>query len=212
MLIPNLPPHSVLVIDNAPFHNVQIDTPATSNAKKSTMISWLNEKVIPNTEDMHKPDLYELTKTHKPMYNTYKIDRILAEHGYSVLWLPPYHPELNLTELIWATVKKWIADRNVTFKMEDVIKLADEKLASISKDDWKLICNHVIAMEAQYITNEALLNGGQEIVVYMWSDSSESDSSSYSSKDRDDGADEHGAGLYSMCVIAPLNTDNDADQ
>jgi hypothetical protein len=43
-LIPSRPPHSVLVIDNAPYYNVQIDPPPTSNAKKSTMISWLNEK------------------------------------------------------------------------------------------------------------------------------------------------------------------------
>jgi hypothetical protein len=79
------------------------------------MISWLNEKRIPHMEDMHKPDLYELIKTHKPLYYTYKIDMFLAEHGYTVLRLPPYHPEMNPIELIWATVKKWVADRNVTF-------------------------------------------------------------------------------------------------
>jgi hypothetical protein len=31
---------------------------------------------------MRKPDLYELIKTHKPLYRTYKIDMILAEHGH----------------------------------------------------------------------------------------------------------------------------------
>jgi hypothetical protein len=212
LVIDNSPYHSVLVIDNSPYHNVQIDPPPISNAKKSTMISWLNEKIIPHTEDMRKPDLYELIKTHKPLYHNYKTDMILAEHGHSVLRLPPYRPELNPIELIWATVKKWVADRNVTFRMEDVIKLADEKFASISKDDWKLRCNHVTAIEAQYMTNEALLNEGQEIVVHVGNDSSESDSSSDTSEDGDNGVDEHGAGLYSISGVAPLNTDSDTDQ
>jgi hypothetical protein len=97
------------------------------------MLSWLNEKRIIHTEDMRKPDLYELIKTHKPLYSTYKTDMILAEHGHSVLRLPPYYPQLNPIELIWATVKKRIADRNVTLRMEDVIKLADEQFASISR-------------------------------------------------------------------------------
>ncbi|KAG8236393.1 hypothetical protein J437_LFUL014914 [Ladona fulva] len=36
-LIPNLPPKSVVVIDNAPYHNVQLNRPPSSNAKKDTM-------------------------------------------------------------------------------------------------------------------------------------------------------------------------------
>jgi hypothetical protein len=143
---------------------------------------------------------------------TSRIDKILAEHGQLGLWLPPYHPELHLTELIWATVNKSVADRNVTFRTEDVIKLADEKFASISKDDWKLRCNHVIAIEAQYIVNDALLDEGQKIVVQVGKGSSESDSSSDMSEDGDIGADEHGAGLYSISGIAPLNTDSDSNQ
>jgi hypothetical protein len=56
-LSPNLPAHSTLVIDSALYHNVHIDSVPASNAKKSTKISWLNEKTIPHTEDMRKPDL-----------------------------------------------------------------------------------------------------------------------------------------------------------
>jgi transposase len=45
----------------------------------------------------------------------------------------PYHPELKPIELIWATVKNWVTQNNTTFKMDDVIKLADQKFASIKK-------------------------------------------------------------------------------
>jgi hypothetical protein len=48
--------------------------------------------------------------------------------------------------------------------------------------------------------------------VHVGNDSSESDSSSDTREDGDDGADEHGAGLYSVYGDAPLNTDIDTDQ
>lgn len=86
------------------------------------------------------------------MYRAYKTDIILAEHYHSVLRLPPCYPELNPIELILVTVKNWVADRNVTFRTEDMIKLADEKFTSFTKDDWELRCNHVTAIEAQYVT------------------------------------------------------------
>jgi hypothetical protein len=57
---------------------------------------------------------------------------------------------------MWATVKNWAADRNVAFRMEDLIRLTDEKFASINKDNWKLRCINVIAH----------LNKSQEAV--MW--------------------------------------------
>jgi hypothetical protein len=43
-LIPNLPTYIILAMDNALYHNIQIDPAPISNAKKSTKISWLNEK------------------------------------------------------------------------------------------------------------------------------------------------------------------------
>lgn len=43
-LIPNLPAESVVVIDNAPYHNVQINRAPNSNSKKADMVSWLTEK------------------------------------------------------------------------------------------------------------------------------------------------------------------------
>jgi transposase len=85
----------------------------------------------------------------KPKYLSYKIDGILAEHNHNILRLPPYHPELNSFELIWATVKNWVAQNNTTFKMDDVIKLADQKLASITAEEWQHRCQHVRNAEQQ---------------------------------------------------------------
>lgn len=85
---------------------------------------------------MYKQDLNELLKTQKPVHHTYKLGRILAEYGDSVLWVPPYYPGLNLIKLILihTIVKNWAADRNVTFRMEDANMLKEEKLNSTSRE------------------------------------------------------------------------------
>jgi transposase len=84
---------------------------------------------------MLKPNLYQLIKRNKPIHCTYKVDSILAEHRHRVLRLSSYHPELNPTESIWATVKKWVAEKYVTFKLDDVIKLTDDIFAAITNED-----------------------------------------------------------------------------
>jgi hypothetical protein len=40
-LLPNLPATSVLVIDNASYHNVKIEKDPNSNTRKQVMIDWL---------------------------------------------------------------------------------------------------------------------------------------------------------------------------
>ena len=64
---------------------------------------------------MLKPELYALIKQNKPTYKTFKIDAILANHGHSVLRLPPYHPDLSPIEMIWSTVKQRVKRKNMRF-------------------------------------------------------------------------------------------------
>jgi hypothetical protein len=156
-----------------------------------------------------KPHFYELINIPKPMYCTYGINRTAAEHGRSVLQLPPYRPELDPIKLIWTYVKIWAAGRNVTFRMEDVISSQMGNSVQPTKATGNSD-NHFIAMEAQYVTIDALLSASQEIVVHVRNDSS--DSSLAMSEDGDDGVDVPGIGLYSAAVVAPLNMDHDRDK
>lgn len=64
-----------------------------------------------------------LVKNHKPE-PVYYIDELLGEHGHTVIRLPPYHCDLNPIELVWAMVKKRIAEENVGG--QNVMKLAEE--------------------------------------------------------------------------------------
>lgn len=127
-VLPNLPENSVFVIDNASYHNVCAEPSPTSAWKKGEMQKWLMERGIFFEAGETKVELYEKIKLHKPQHKTYVLDKVMAEHGHVVLRLPPYHPELNPIEKIWGIVKNRIAVRNVTYKMEDVRRLAEEEL------------------------------------------------------------------------------------
>jgi hypothetical protein len=65
-LIPNLETKSVIVVDNASYHNVQINRHPPSNARKDEMLSWLDKHGIRYSPDMTIVELYDLIKMHKP--------------------------------------------------------------------------------------------------------------------------------------------------
>jgi hypothetical protein len=84
MLITNLLPNSILVIDNASYHNIQTDK-LTSNSKKDEMKAWLLERNIPFCDSMLTAKLYDLMKLNKPMHKCCVINQISADKGHTVL-------------------------------------------------------------------------------------------------------------------------------
>jgi len=69
-LIPNLESRSVTVVDNATYHNVQLNRHPTSNARKGEMLFWLDKHGIRYSSDMTKAELYDLIKLHILQYET----------------------------------------------------------------------------------------------------------------------------------------------
>lgn len=132
--LPNLPPNSVVVLDNASYHNVQLEKVPNMSSRKAEMLRWLHEHNIEADAKMYKPELYAVIKANKSRHIQYKIDDTVTNAGHTVLRLPPYHPDLNPIEMIWATVKNAIASRNVTGKKESIKDL----LHTISKLTEKL--------------------------------------------------------------------------
>ena len=53
-------------------------------------------------------------------------------------------------ELIWATMKGYIARRNVSFKMKNVIQLTHDAIAAVTEDDWASSCRYVEEVERKY--------------------------------------------------------------
>ena len=64
-LLPNLPAHSVVVLDNAPYHNVRTEASITTATKKADMVSWLAERDVLVSSALTKPQVYDLVKQKK---------------------------------------------------------------------------------------------------------------------------------------------------
>jgi hypothetical protein len=84
-LIPNLPLHSVVVIDNAPYHTIYDNKCPTKSSTKSVITSWLQRHNIQFRQNMHKAELFDLCQKHKPAEPIYGTDLILRHKDMSVL-------------------------------------------------------------------------------------------------------------------------------
>ncbi|KAG0037595.1 hypothetical protein BGZ82_002219 [Podila clonocystis] len=60
------------------------------------------------------------------------IDLIAKEYGFSILWLPPYHPQLNPIELAWGASKGLVALEN---DGSDFMKVRDLLLKAFKEGD-----------------------------------------------------------------------------
>ena len=76
-LIPNLPPKSVVFIDNASYHSVQEDT---KSSRKADMQAWLTKHSVAWSNDMLKAELLELCRTHRPLPTS--VDETLKQHEH----------------------------------------------------------------------------------------------------------------------------------
>ena len=90
-LLPNVPPNSVIVMENTPYHGVELNKPPSKYSTKKDMIQWLAENNIPCTKTMRKHELLTLVQQHKKPEKTYQIDELIKLHGHEVLRLPALH-------------------------------------------------------------------------------------------------------------------------
>lgn len=171
-LLPNLQPNSVIVLDNAAYHNVQQDKCPTAASRKAVIQEWLSRHNIAYSPDMLKAELLELCKRNKTA-PVYVIDQILQTHGHTALRLPPYHADLNAIELIWSDIKGFIARKNLSFKFNDVKLLIEEAFQQVTCKKWANCCSHVEGVEKNYwLTDIAVEKELDRIVINIDSDDS----------------------------------------
>lgn len=142
-LIPVIPRGSTIVMDNAPYHSRVKDKAPTSSSTKGSMMKWLEDRGIPFTKDLRKPEVYQLVRLHKPPMPTYEIDDKATKLGFSVIRLPPYHCHYNPIEMVWSTLKRHVRERNTTFKIQDVKDLFLEAVHMVKPEHWMKYVDHV---------------------------------------------------------------------
>ncbi|VDI63172.1 Hypothetical predicted protein [Mytilus galloprovincialis] len=100
-LLPKLPPRSVIVMENAPYHS-HLDPDSkvpNTNSNKSEISAWLEKSNVQYDKKMKKTELLDLVKQKKPQPR-YLIDDLASANGHEILRTPPYHCELNPIELV----------------------------------------------------------------------------------------------------------------
>lgn len=130
-LLPNIPAHSLIIMDNAAYHNVLSPVSApTPSCKKERIRSWLEKNNFPMKEDCLKAELVDVLTKVGPQ-PTYTLDEIANEKGHEILRTPPYHPELQPIETCWGILKNEIA-RNCDFTMDNLIKQLESAFGKIN--------------------------------------------------------------------------------
>lgn len=112
-LLPNIPDDSVIIMDNASYHNSYSDDGVPSlNSKKVVLQKWLDDNDISYDSESLRPQLIELINTHRPERH-YSLDEILRldyeDRNIKILRTPQYHPELQPIEKCWAVIKQYMA-------------------------------------------------------------------------------------------------------
>ncbi|ETM42322.1 hypothetical protein L914_12001, partial [Phytophthora nicotianae] len=95
------------------------------------------------------PQLLELVKAHKTK-PSYVAARIAREHNHTLLYTPPYHPELQSIELIWGRVKNRIARRPADNLTDLSAKLTNE-FERIKYKHWCKYYRRVLRFERKYM-------------------------------------------------------------
>ena len=153
-LLKNIPENSLIIMDNAPYHNVLAEEafPKKSHSVKR-LREWLSNNEIPWTEDMLKSELFELCSRFaaKPEF---LIDNIARNHGHSILRTPPYHPELQPIETCWAIVKNHVAQNN-DFTMQKVQMLLEEGFAKVTAKTCQEIIKKIMMQEDAFWVEDA---------------------------------------------------------
>ncbi|XP_045458527.1 uncharacterized protein LOC123668880 [Melitaea cinxia] len=183
-LLPNLPPNSVVVVDNASYHNKQYNLAPISNAKKADMQAWLTEKGIMYDKAYLKPQLYNLIKANKDRFKTFSINQILVENKHQILRLPPYHPDLNPIEMAWSTIKQYVASKNVTWNLNKCTELIKEKVAQMGEREWQILCQKVKNIEEEYAKSDHVVDMmTEQFIIHVDEESSENDTDSDGAND-----------------------------
>jgi transposase len=156
-LLPNIPARSLIIMDNASYHNVLSPVSApTPSCKKEKIRSWLERNHFPVKDDCLKAELVEILMK-VGQQPTYVLDEIACEKGHEVLRTPPYHPELQPIETCWGIVKNEIA-RNCDFTMDNLIQQLERAFDKVNAKTCAGLIKKIRDVEDTFWRDDAALD------------------------------------------------------
>jgi transposase len=149
MLIPNIPDNSLIIMDNAPYHNtLSVNSAPLPTCSKAKIRAWLEANKIPCREDSLKSELVEILKKLAPE-PTFAIDEIVQQLGHEVIRTPPYHPELQPIETCWGVVKDHVG-RTCDFTMSNLIEQLDQGFNKVTAHTCSEIMKKINKIEDEF--------------------------------------------------------------
>ena len=149
MLLPNIPEQSLIIMDNAPYHNILSEhSPPTAQSSKKKIKEWLEQNKVYCRDDCLKPELVELLIKIVPE-PIFAVDEIARSFGHKVLRTPPYHPELQPIETCWGVVKNHVA-RNCDFSVKNLLKQLDCGFNKVTATTCEKIIKKVREIEDEF--------------------------------------------------------------
>jgi len=173
-LLPNIPAKSLIILDNAPYHNVLQDGVFPGKGgDKEQLRSWLTRNGYPWGKDMLKSELLKLCMRYAPLPE-FRLDLIARKHGHEVVRTPPYHPELQPIEICWAVVKNHMAN-NCDFTMQGLRSKLPEAFGKVTPSACESIMRDIFKQEDRYWLEDEKLDSAfafdaEEAIREGWAD------------------------------------------
>lgn len=142
-LLPNIPPNTLIVMDNAPYHSRRREEYPVQSWTKKKMVEWLDKKAIPYPDKCLKTDIWSIVKRHRPAHPEYVVDYVAKQAGHEVVRLPVAHCELNPIEMAWSQMKDYIKKNNFKFTLTEMERLTHLAFDAVTPDRWKSLIAHV---------------------------------------------------------------------
>ncbi len=164
LLIPNIPSNSLIVLDNASYHNIlSEDSAPTANCSKERIRNWLEKNNYPCKDDCLKPELVDVLRKIAPN-PTYKLDLIALEAGHEVIRTPPYHPELQPIEICWGITKNEVA-RHCDFTMDGLKEQLEKAFKKVTAQTCKKIIKKVYEIQDNFWEEDEKLEKKSSIIT-----------------------------------------------
>lgn len=156
-LLPNIPKRSLIILDNARYHNVfSEDRFPNASVTKEDLRNWLTRNKHPWRDDMLKSELYDECVKIAPTPE-FKLDHLASSQGHKILRTPQYHPELQPIEACWAVVKNHMADV-CDFTMSGMRINLPEAFAKVTINTCAKVIAKVRRREDDFWKNDAIMD------------------------------------------------------
>lgn len=150
----------LISIDNASYHKKRFDDEVRAKyfngktlrqATVPQLKAFLNSRKIKwwKATRVYKADLLALAQKNYELFE-YKVQGIAQFWGHRVLFTPPYWPEFQAIEEIWAILKNFVGSNRKDFSIAEIESLVQKAINSITSTTWKHVIGHVHQYEEDF--------------------------------------------------------------